>query len=93
MIKGTGVKATQEEIDKAKQLAQEVLDTPLAIVAGKDLRYEARESCMRQIDAMAIAHGLPALGLIDGEPDHYGINPDGEFTRWVPDGTQHLEIP
>lgn len=92
-IKGTGVRATAEEIAEARRAAADVRDTPLVIVHGRDLRRDVREEFMARVDALAMAHGLPKPGLVDGEVNHYGLAHDGEFTVYVPDGVEHSEVP
>jgi hypothetical protein len=86
-IQNTGVHATAKELAEARLMACMVATTPA------DLHYEERETMMQQIDAWALAHGLPKLPDVDGKPDHYGLNADGEFTRYVRDGVDHVEVP
>jgi hypothetical protein len=85
---------TEAEIEEARRRSREVRETPMVIVHGKDLPYVAREAFMGWLDELAVAHDLPAPGkLPDGSINHYGMAPDGEFTRWVDDGVEHAQYP
>jgi hypothetical protein len=92
-IERTGVRATAEQVATARRMAQMVAQTPLMVVGGVDMHHFARETFMRQVDAWAVGHGLPRLDDLDGAPDHYGMDADGEFTRYVRDGVEHAEVP
>lgn len=84
-IINTGVFATEEEVHELRQI-REYLSAPLVHLTMKHAENldRADEDLKAKIDRLAQEHGLPAPGLIDGEPNHYGMSAKGEFTRWEP---------
>jgi hypothetical protein len=70
----TGVLASEAECDQARLWAAECRDAPVARVHGHWLHEDAEELFKRQIDGLAMAHGLPDRG-----EDHYGLIATGEF--------------
>lgn len=92
-IENTGVRLSPELLLEANRRAAEVYNTPLVIVHGRSLRDDAREAFMAWIDERAQEHGLPKPGLIEGDVNHYGLAPNGEFTRYEPDGVDHAQVP
>lgn len=81
VIVNTGVFASKDEIEECRRWAREVRDTPVVFVHGQWLHEAASEAFRAHLDALAVAHGLPEPGLLDGETNHYGMSKDGEFTQ------------
>jgi len=71
----TGVFATEEETERARQWRAEMDEAPVAKILGHWLHEDAEALFKRRIDELAMAHGLPDRG-----EDHYGIIVTGEFT-------------
>ncbi len=71
--KHTGIKATEEEIEKCQQLAKVAQSTPVIKVGSVDISAAAWKEAIEAVHAAALAHGLPE---IEG---YYGMTPDGEF--------------
>lgn len=76
----TGVFATPEEVESAKGWSAEARSTPVVKVHGHWLHEDADAQFKMRIDDLAKSHGLPELPPVDGEPDHYGLIANGEFT-------------
>lgn len=76
----SGVFATPEEIQQAKDWFAETRSAPVAKVHGHWLHEDADARFKQRIDDLAKSHGLPELPSIDGELDHYGLIANGEFT-------------
>jgi hypothetical protein len=81
----SGVCASREDADIALARAADVRDTPVIYMRGKWLNELAAEAFQTWIDELAVKYGLPAPGRIDGEINHYGMTPEGEFTRYEPE--------
>jgi hypothetical protein len=86
MIFNTGVRASAEDIELARVKSHEVRTTPFIRVMDKWMPDVALESFQTWLDGLAVRYGLPEPGLVDGDVNHYGMTPDGEFNRYEPDG-------
>jgi len=86
MIKGTGIKASAEDIERAKVWAAECHSTPVIKVHGHWMHIAAENIFKERVDALAREkYGLPVLAQIDGEKNNYGMGNDGEFLVYEKD--------
>jgi hypothetical protein len=85
MVKSTGVYLTETQITEAKRRSREARETPVIKANGRWLHEDAEAAFKRWIDELAVSRGLQAPGLIEGEVNHYGVSPQGEFVVYVPD--------
>lgn len=79
----TGIFATEEETADFLARYKEMASTPLIFPNGLS-SAQAIDNMWEQfkdsIDELALSHGLPQLGKIDGLINHYGLLGTGEFT-------------
>lgn len=78
-MRGTGVKATLEELANIQELAETARTTPVIALTmkdgmeGRDFASLAWKRCHKAVQEAALGHGLPE---IEG---YYGLAEDGEF--------------
>jgi hypothetical protein len=78
----TGVFASMEQLAQVRKAFHEARETPVMRVHGVWMHEEALESAKSLVDKLAVECGLPPPGLIEGQVNHYGLLPTGEFNRY-----------
>ncbi len=80
-MKNTGIFATEEELNKLKEMAETASRTPVIALSseqalrGQDFASQAWERVRKECHAAALAHGLPEV------TGFYGLTADGEFVE------------
>lgn len=78
-MKGTGVKATPEDFEKLKRLANRGWrpgETMITFSVGEGIKRDgATVVAQQECHKLALAYGLPEI------PGYYGIDLDGEFVQ------------
>jgi hypothetical protein len=85
MIEKTGIRLKPKHIEELKRMSGEVASTPVMAVRGsKTLSSYASEAFAARVDDLAQEYSLPAPEVDeDGDVNHYGVDQDGEFVRWI----------
>jgi len=83
MIIPTGVFVSADHVEAVRQRARGVVAMPVIKVQGAWLDEEARLNFGDWLDALAQSYGLPPPEKDrDGDSVHYGMDLEGQFTRW-----------